>query len=84
MTATLLVGRVREALGVELRLPAVFESQTVAQLANRIDELAARADGDGGTPLANVAGPGAAKLQALLPVRRYGRAACSVDPDESR
>jgi amino acid adenylation domain-containing protein len=85
MAATLLVGRIRESLGVELGVPAVFERQTVAQLASRVDELSARLGGDDGPLGAAAAGSGTGPTPpAPLPLRRAGPAtSLQVGQDES-
>ncbi|MET0399320.1 MAG: non-ribosomal peptide synthase/polyketide synthase [Longimicrobiaceae bacterium] len=62
LSATRLATRVREALGVDLPLPAVFEAPTAAALAARVDALLRGGAGEAVPPVVRVPRGGAERL----------------------
>ncbi len=62
LSATRLATRVREALGVDLPLPAVFEAPTAAALAERVDALLRGGAGEADPPVVRVPRGGGERL----------------------
>jgi amino acid adenylation domain-containing protein len=62
LSATRLATRVREALGVDLPLPAVFEAPTAAALAGRVDALLRGGAGEAVPPVVRVPRRGGERL----------------------
>ncbi|HEY0728979.1 MAG TPA: amino acid adenylation domain-containing protein, partial [Pyrinomonadaceae bacterium] len=54
LLATQVISRIREAFGVELPLRGLFESQTIAEMADRVDELLRAQSGTTMQPIGSV------------------------------